>query len=157
MAQIDLDRRKGSVNLDINIVPFVDVMSCLTAFLLVTAVWIHTADLKNEPVGRGETKANEKMSRIAVLVAADGMEVDAIPADDTAAVDRRTLRADDWAQLEATLHELQASGEGPHVEIAALSTRAQPIPYQTLIAAMDTAVKAGFAHVGVIDPAQLAR
>jgi biopolymer transport protein ExbD len=157
MAQIDTAGRKGSVNLDINIVPFVDVMSCLTAFLLVTAVWIQTANLKNEPVGKAGDKPAEKASRIAILIAADGMDVEAIPADDAAPVDKRSVRADDWAQLEATLHDLQANGERPHVEIAALSTREHPIPYQTLIAAMDVTVKAGFPHVGVIDPAQLAR
>jgi biopolymer transport protein ExbD len=157
MAHIDTAARKGSVNADINIVPFIDVMSCLTAFLLVTAAWIQTANLKNEPVGRGEDKPGEKTSRIAILIASDGMGVEAIPADDGVPVDRRELRADDWAQLEATLHELRASGEGAHVEIAALSTREHPITYQTLIAAMDTTVKAGFAHVGVVDARQLAR
>jgi biopolymer transport protein ExbD len=36
---------KKSVNLDLNIVPFIDLMSCLTAFLLVTAVWVNIAQL----------------------------------------------------------------------------------------------------------------
>jgi biopolymer transport protein ExbD len=157
MAQIDTGGRKGSVHLDINLVPFVDVMSCLTAFLLVTAVWIRTANLKNEPVGRGADNPVENRARIAILIASDGIDVEAIPADDAVPVARRAIHADDWAQLEATLHDLQASGERAHVEIAALSTREHPIPYQTLIAAMDTTVKVGFTHVGVVDPAQLAR
>jgi biopolymer transport protein ExbD len=156
MAHIDTGGRKGSVNLDINIVPFVDVMSCLTAFLLVTAVWIQTANLRNDPVARGG-KSNDKLSRIAIVIAADGMDVEAIPADDGLPIDKRAVRADDWAQLETTLHDLETNGERPHVEIAALSTREHPIAYQTLIAAMDTTVKAGYPHVGVVDPSQLAR
>ena len=44
---------KRSVNVDLNIIPFIDLMSCLVAFLLVTAVWVNTARLDTKPVGRG--------------------------------------------------------------------------------------------------------
>ena len=54
------ERSKRGLNLDINIVPFVDVMSCLTAFLLVTAVWVNTAHLKNEAAGRAKADVNDK-------------------------------------------------------------------------------------------------
>src|ERR1043165_2150847 len=48
---------KKSVNIDLNIVPFIDVMSCLTAFLLVTAVWISIARLETKPAGRAAGRA----------------------------------------------------------------------------------------------------
>src|SRR5262249_16267429 len=44
--------RKGSVNLELTIVPFIDVMSCLTAFLLYAAVWTDLAHLRNQPAGK---------------------------------------------------------------------------------------------------------
>ncbi|HEY1558386.1 MAG TPA: biopolymer transporter ExbD [Kofleriaceae bacterium] len=149
---------KGSVNLDINIVPFVDVMSCLTAFLLVTAAWIQTANLQNSPAGRAKGDYADKRDRLSVLIEPDSLVVSMIPGDAAAAVDRRQLRAADWDQLRATLRELHGSAEDrPRVEIGADSTRAHPIPYQALIAAMDTTVQAGFPDVGVVDPAQLGR
>ena len=40
---------KKSVNVDLNIVPFIDLMSCLTAFLLVTAVWVNIAQINIAP------------------------------------------------------------------------------------------------------------
>jgi len=40
---------KGSVNVELNIVPFIDLMSCLTAFLLVTAVWVNISQLDVRP------------------------------------------------------------------------------------------------------------
>ena len=43
------------------------------------------------------------------------------------------------------------------LEIAALSTNAHPISYQSLVLAMDTAMKAGYPDVGVTDPSSLAR
>ena len=54
---------KGSVNVELNIVPFIDLMSCLTAFLLVTAVWVNMSSLENEPVGRGESGIDQPTSR----------------------------------------------------------------------------------------------
>ena len=41
----------GSVDVQLNVVPFIDLMSCLTAFLLVTAVWSTYAQIKIEPKG----------------------------------------------------------------------------------------------------------
>src|SRR5688572_23013105 len=42
---------KKSVNIELNIVPFIDLMSCLTAFLLVTAAWVNIASLNIRPKG----------------------------------------------------------------------------------------------------------
>ena len=48
---VDLSKHKG-VNVELNIVPFIDLMSCLTAFLLVTAAWVNTAALDVRPQGK---------------------------------------------------------------------------------------------------------
>jgi biopolymer transport protein ExbD len=40
---------KKSVNVELNIVPFIDLMSCLTAFRLVTAVWVNIAQINIQP------------------------------------------------------------------------------------------------------------
>ena len=42
-----------SVNVELNVVPFIDLMSCLTAFLLVTAVWSQYAQINIKPKGLG--------------------------------------------------------------------------------------------------------
>jgi biopolymer transport protein ExbD len=152
MAQALGTDRKGSVNLDINIVPFVDVMSCLTAFLLVTAVWVNTAHLKNEAAGKKAGEPGEDKPSLSILIEWDQMLVTEMPSGET-----RQLAVDDWAHLREALKELQPPGETPHVEIAAASSNAHPIAYQTLIAAMDTSVQAGFSDVGVTDPSSLSR
>jgi len=149
--------RKGSVNLDLNIVPFIDVMSCLTAFLLVAAAWIQTANLTNRPAGRAKGETADKHDRLTILLEPDAIVVSTIPGDPSATIESRELGGSDWDQLRQTLRGLHLGDERPRVEIAADSTRAHPIPYQTLIAAMDTTVQAGFPDVGVVDPAQLGR
>jgi biopolymer transport protein ExbD len=148
--------RKGSVNIELNIIPFIDVMSCLTAFLLVTAVWIHMAGLTNAPV-TGKGADGEPKPRIAILLDADDITVSSIPADPAAAVDTRQVRAADWDGLASLLQAMRPAGEIPHVEIAAESTREHPVSYQVLVAAMDTTLKAGYPDVGVSDPRLLAR
>ena len=153
MAQVVGTGRKGSVNVELNIVPFVDVMSCLTAFLLVTAVWVNTAHLKNSAQGRGrDMPGDEPPPTLAILIQPDGITVEARPTHET-----RQLAAFDWGHLEQAMKEINpaAAGETLHVEIAADSTNAQPISYQQLIAAMDTSVRAGFNDVGVVDPRSL--
>jgi biopolymer transport protein ExbD len=145
--------QKGSVNVELNIVPFIDLMSCLTAFLLVTAVWVNISNLRNEPAGRarGDLPQTEH-PKLSILLDADSILVSAYPSGQGA-----QLAANDWAKLETTLKEFQNVEETPRVEIAALSTDAHPIAYQSLVLAMDTAMKAGYPDVGVTDPSSLAR
>ena len=151
MAQLGLGQ-KGSVNIDLNIIPFVDVMSCLTAFLLVTAVWVNTAHLKNSAQGRGRDSVGQESPTLAILLQSDGIRIEARPTGEA-----RQLAAFDWTHLELAMKEINPapSGEMPRVEIAAESTSADPISYQQLIAAMDTSMRAGFSYVGVVDPRNL--
>jgi len=144
---------KKSVNVEVNLIPFVDVMSCLTAFLLVSAVWVNTAHLKNAAAGKGTSGVDQPHPKLAVLIEWDQMLVTATPGGET-----RQLAVYDWSHLGETLKELRPAGdEDPRVEIAAESTNAHPISYQQLVAAMDTSVAAGFPDVGVTDVASLTR
>ena len=142
---------KKSVNVELNIVPFIDLMSCLTAFLLVTAVWVNVASVKNEPAGNGKSGIEQPIPpKLAVLIEHDQIVVQATPSGEA-----RQIGAFDWAGLEAALREFKTPGEVPQVEIAAASSATHPIAYQQLVAAMDVAVKAGYPRVGVTDPISL--
>ena len=144
---------KGSVNVELNIVPFIDLMSCLTAFLLVTAVWVNVANLRNQPAGRARDQVDTpEHPKVAILLDADSIRVSAYPSGQGV-----ELPANDWQKLASALKEFQLPEETPRVEIAALSTDAHPIAYQSLVLAMDTAMKAGFPDVGVTDPSSLTR
>lgn len=153
MAQAVGTGDQKSLNVELNIVPFIDLMSCLTAFLLVTAVWINLASVKNEPAGKGKHDIDQPPApKLAVLIEHDQILVSQTPSGEA-----RQLSAFDWAGLETTLRDLKTAGETPQVEIAAASSNTHPIAYQQLIAAMDVAVKAGYPRVGVTDPTSLTR
>src|SRR5499426_4376456 len=66
---------KKSVNIELNIVPFIDLMSCLTAFLLVTAVWVNIAQINIQPKGKSRDQAqvqqDDERVILSVLVQSD--------------------------------------------------------------------------------------
>ena len=147
---------KGSLNVELNIVPFIDLMSCLTAFLLVTAVWVNISALDNAPSGRARQEQPpvdpNDAPRLAILIEENQLSLTLYPAGVT-----QQMTAYNWGGLEAALREYRSSKELPPIEVAADSTRSHPIEYRHVIAAMDTASKVGFPHVGVVDAAQLSR
>src|ERR1700741_1132958 len=74
-AAIGTGGDKKSVNVELNIVPFIDLMSCLTAFLLVTAVWVDIAQLNIQPKGKNRDRQglewDEEPVNLSVLLTAD--------------------------------------------------------------------------------------
>src|SRR5689334_21928710 len=66
---------KGEVNVELNITPFVDLLSCLTAFLLVTAVWVNIAQINIQPKGKNrdtsQVQQDDEHVTLSVLVQAD--------------------------------------------------------------------------------------
>lgn len=149
---------KTSLDVELNIVPFIDLMSCLVAFLLVASVWIDVARLEIRPAGHARDAPPCQIDcdapRLSVLIDADRIWIGVSRLDEFQAIPR-TAAGYDWARLEDVLRQHKASPYFEHatdIEIAADSSPDHPIAYQSLIAAMDVAVKTGFVDVGVTDP-----
>src|SRR3569832_1663446 len=67
---------KKSVNADLNLVPYIDLLTCMVAFLLITAVWTQLARLPISQKGTGgETDVISDAQKIAVIVHDDGFNV----------------------------------------------------------------------------------
>jgi biopolymer transport protein ExbD len=148
---------KKALNVELNIVPFIDLMSCLTAFLLVTAVWVNTAQLNIQPKGRSREappcEDTDCAPKLSVLVEPEQIWVGVSRVNDFQKIPR-LASGPDWATLEQTLKAHKAStffADERSIEVAANSTAKDPITYQTLIATMDIAVKVGFIDVGMTD------
>jgi len=150
---------KKSVNVELNIVPFIDLMSCLTAFLLVTAVWVNIAQINIQPKGKTRDQAqvqnDEERVTLSVLVQSDRIWVGLSRVNEFQNIAMKGDGQQDWDKLETTLKEHKASAffaDRSDLEIAAESTTAAPVKYQDIIHAMDLAVKVGFIDVGLSDP-----
>lgn len=147
-------------DVDLNIVPFIDLMSCLTAFLLVTAAWTNTAAMDMRPKGKATTgfKCVDDPDTcdpplVSILVASDEVwlgisrvhEYERIP---------NLASGPDWQQV---ADRLKAHKDSPmfdghdQAEVAVESTEQHPLPYQHMVSAMDAANRAGFHDVGVTD------
>jgi biopolymer transport protein TolR len=163
MAHIDTGDDKKSRNVDLNIIPFIDLMSCLTAFLLVTAVWVNMAQLPIQPAGKSregdpcERDPDCDKPKLSVLVDTDQIWIGVSRVNEFEAIPKVGGQYD-WAKLEERLKAQKASSfflDAKNIEIAAQSTAAAPVSYQNLVAAMDVAVKVGFSDVGLTEPASL--
>jgi biopolymer transport protein ExbD len=154
---------KGSVNVELNIIPFIDLMSCLTAFLLVTAVWVNIAQINIQPKGRTRDTQNiqkdDDTVTLSVLVQADKIYVGLSRVDEFKAIPRVAGGEHDWDELTRTLevHKKSAFFDGREdIEVAGESTSASPVKYQDIIHAMDLAIRVGFKAVNLSDPQGLA-
>ena len=65
-ASVGTDSGKKSVDVELNVVPFIDLMSCLPAFLLVTAVWTNLAQISIKPKGIGR-KTEPRLRALGIL------------------------------------------------------------------------------------------
>jgi len=160
MAHIETGDNKNSRNVDLNIIPFIDLMSCLTAFLLVTAVWVNISQLSSSPKGKARDCPgcnDDPDPKLSVLVEPDQIWIGVSRVNEFEKIPK-VGNDYDWAKLEATLKQQKASAyflDKHDIEIAANSSPSAPVSYQSLIAAMDVAVKVGFVDVGLTEPNSL--
>jgi len=65
-------RRAGgrrSVNVELNLVPFIDLLTCLICFLLMTAVWQQIAKISLTQTGRGPVVEEPNAEALSLVVA----------------------------------------------------------------------------------------
>lgn len=157
-ASVGTEGEGKSVNVDLNIVPFIDLLSCLTAFLLVSAVWVNIAQINIQPKGksRDQTVVDETDPvRLSVLLQADKIWVGLSRINEFQELAKLPSGEHDWAKLESTLKEHKSSSffsDKAELELAAESTTGNEVSYQDVIQAMDIAIKTGFLDVGLSDP-----
>jgi biopolymer transport protein ExbD len=150
---------KHDVNVELNIVPFIDLMSCLTAFLLVTAVWVQIAQLDLKPKGKSRdpsqvTDPEEKVV-LSVLIQHDNIWLVQSRIGEQQAIPRTGDPTAYWGTFQASLADLKKSAffvDRQDIELAAESLSAESaVYYQDLITAMDIAKGVGFADIGLTD------
>jgi biopolymer transport protein ExbD len=155
-ASVGTDTGGKSVDVELNVVPFIDLMSCLTAFLLATAVWSQYSQINIKPKGIGR-KTEVTIPEEDKIYASILLTKNEIWAGLTTG-DKRQISNDaegyDWDGLEETLKEfkdLPVFNERGDIEIAA----DDDVKYQTVITAMDASIIAKFDDIGFVDPNSL--
>ncbi len=143
--------RRRSLDLTINVVPAIDLLSCCITFLLVTAVWTQIARLQVSQYGNGAPAAAQKAAvtitlRLAptghVLQLSSGQDIPVPPAGRGADGEARY----DYALLAAKLAELKRQ----YPDQSAITVAADDaVRYADLVHTIDACVGAGLASVAV--------
>jgi biopolymer transport protein ExbD len=150
---------KHDVNVELNIVPFIDLMSCLTAFLLVTAVWVQIAQLDLKPKGKSRDPSNiqkdDEKVVLSVLIQHDNIWLVQSRIGEQQAIPRTGDPTVYWGTFQASLADLKKGAffvDRSDIELAAESlTDESAVYYQDIITAMDIAKSVGFADIGLTD------
>ena len=138
--------RWKSVNADLLLVPYIDLLTCMVAFLLITAVWTQLARLEVQQKGQGQAEGiGDPPETLAVLVHGDGF---ALVAGDTQQPIPQTRGDYDYAALASQLKGLKTKFPD-RIDLQVLSE--DPIRFEILVKTMDAAMSSGFPNVSLLD------
>ena len=149
-VSVDSGNKSGKkpLNADLNLVPYIDLLTCMVAFLLITAVWSQLARLNVHQKGQGQAGEDtppEKVFKLIVLVNGDGFNL--VADQDQPPIPKKGEQYD----FEKLSDELKKIKDGhpdkTDVQVASEDT----IKFETLVRTMDAAMTARFPDVSLID------
>jgi biopolymer transport protein TolR len=124
---------------DLNLVPYIDLLTALIAFLLITAVWTQLAQLRVPRHGEGgDVEGLWDKTRVTVVVGEQGFN---LVVDETSQSVPRRSTGFDFAALQTALHEVKARLPDQKDVVVASE---DGITYDTIVGTMDTVLAAGF-------------
>lgn len=151
MAHVESGGGKGRrTTLELNLVPFIDLMSVLITFLLITAVWTQVSMIQigTSIYGKRTDKPNVIPPQADVV-----LRIDVKPNGYTIVLGRRVttipLLNGEYDE-DRMVEELQkAKAAYPEKQDAAIAM-SDELPYERLIKGMDNTLKAGFSQISVL-------
>jgi biopolymer transport protein ExbD len=139
---------KKPLNADLNLVPYIDLLTCMVAFLLITAVWSQLARLNVHQKGQGQAGEDtppEKVFKLIVLVNGEGFN---LVADQDQQPIPKKGESYDFEKLADELKKIKDSHpDKTDIQVASEDT----IKFDTLVRTMDAAMTARFPDVSLID------
>jgi biopolymer transport protein ExbD len=139
---------KKSVNADLNLVPYIDLLTCMVAFLLITAVWSQLARLEVHQKGQGQAGEDtppEKVFKLQVVVGSEGFNL--VADQDLQPIPKRGTEYD-FEKLASELKKLKDSHPDKN-DIQVMSE--DTIKFETLVKTMDIALTNRFIDVSLLD------
>jgi biopolymer transport protein TolR len=140
---------KKSVNADLNLVPYIDLLTCMVSFLLITAVWTQLARLEAHQKGQGqageEAPPDVPPKKLMVLVNQDGFNV--VVGEEQTQIPKKGTEYD-FERLAVELKKAKdALPDKNDVQVASDDN----IVFDVLIRAMDAALTARFPDISLMD------
>jgi biopolymer transport protein TolR len=139
---------KKSLNANLNLVPYIDLLTCMVAFLLITAVWTQLARLQTQQKGQGqageETPVTQEV-KIVILVNQEGFNL--VVGQDQTPIPKKGSDYD----FERLATELKKAKDSHPDKNDAQVASEDTIKFDTLVRAMDTAMQQRFPDISLID------
>ena len=139
---------KKSVNADLNLVPYIDLLTCMVAFLLITAVWSQLARLEAHQKGQGqagEETPPEKVFKLVVLVNDSGFN---LVADQDQQPIPKKGDSYDYEKLGDELKKIKDThADKTDIQVASDDT----VKFETEVKTMDMALSSRFPDISLID------
>ena len=142
---------KKAVNSELNLVPYIDLLTCMVTFLLMTAVWTQLARIdvtqKGQAQSAEQTDEKPPETRLVVVINEDGFLIAGGAAGDQKPIKKKEGKYD-YDTLMAILKEVKKTyPDKRDVHIAS----DDGIQYQYIIQTMDTALTAQFPDIALTD------
>lgn len=150
MAHIDDGGKGRSSNVDVNIVPFIDLMSVLVIFLLITAVWTQVSMIQIGSSIYGKKTTDEKVE--APPRAEIPFRLDIKDFGYKVLVGRQEVvipKTNSEYDINKLLTELKKIKEIYPDKMDCVVTMSDTLAYVNLIAGMDVLLQAGFPQISV--------
>jgi biopolymer transport protein ExbD len=130
---------RRTLDAELNLVPFIDLLCSLIAFLLMTAVWSQIAALEVQQTAAGEAVEMPKETLgLRVFVRESGFKVVGKDLESDLPLDFSALQS-----LLADKHGAFPDEREVYVDVA------DKVPYDTMIKTMDTCTSAGFPSINL--------
>ena len=140
---------KKPLNADLNLVPYIDLLTCMVAFLLITAVWSQLARLSVQQKGQGQAGEDtppEKVFKLVVLVNDSGYNL--VADQDQQPIPKKGDGSYDIEKLGSELKKIKDThADKTDIQVASDDS----IKFEVLVKTMDTALTARFPDISLID------
>jgi biopolymer transport protein TolR len=139
-------RHRAASVAELNLVPYIDLLTCMIAFLLITAVWTQMSRLEVAQRGPGgdDDHVERDLAKVTVLVAAEGFN---LTVGDERQVLPRIERSYDFRSLRAALGRVKQ--QYPDKNDAQIASE-DKIDFGSLVGTMDAVLAAGFPAVSLV-------
>lgn len=146
---------KKHLDFELNLVPFIDLLSTCICFLLITAVWLNVGTMNVKQAVGGQSQAETEKKPLLWVFLGEGGDVTLDVRESSlmpAALRKLTLGAApegkiDSAKLEQVIGEMKT--KEPSLRTALIQPKGQT-SYETIIELMDQFKKSGLNDLGVV-------
>ncbi len=136
------------LNAELNLVPYIDLLTCMVAFLLITAVWTQLARLQAQQKGQGQAGEDvppERPTKVVVVVNEEGFNL--VVNQDQQPLPKRGTEYD-FDKLSTELKKVKdAHPDKNDIQVAS----EDQVKFDILIHTMDIALSSRFPDISLID------